>query len=69
MCSLVSFCDENTLVEEKIFQNPKIIAFSYVFTLILGVLRLLKITSWLKNKEVPNSRLEARELYLSDGIT
>ena len=69
MCSLVSFCDENALVEEKILQKQKIIAFSYVFTLILGVLRLLKITSWLKNKEVPNSRLEARELYLSDGIT
>ena len=69
MCSLVSFCDENTLVEEKILQKQKIIAFSYVFTLILGVLRLLKITSWLKNKEVPNSRLEARHIYLSDGIT
>ena len=69
MCSLVSFCDEYTLVEEKILQKPKIIAFSHVFTLILAVLQMLKITSWLKNKEVPNPRLEARDLYLSDGIT
>ena len=69
MCSLMSFCDEYTLVEEKILQKPKIIAFSQVFTLILVVLEMLKITSWLKNKEVPNPRLEARDLYLSDGIT